>query len=57
MSIHIPETSSIADDQVRKEALEMAIRIAESEGKNSSLDFEKILENAKRIVMYIKKGE
>jgi hypothetical protein len=57
MSIHIPETSSIADDQVRKEALEMAIRIAESEGNSSSLDFEKILENAKRIVMYIKKGE
>ena len=57
MSIHIPETSSIADDQLRKEALDMAIRIAEVESKDSPLDFEKVLENAKRIVMYIKKGE
>ena len=57
MSIHIPETSSISDDKLRMDALTLAIKIAELENKDVESEFEKILDNAKRIVKYIKKGE
>ena len=57
MSIHIPKNLTISDDELRKAALNMAIKIAEIKKDQDEQSFDKILEHAKRIVEYIKKGE